>query len=33
MRFKESMGYKKVPMKQRLEVNPIVRPAFSRRAP
>ena len=30
MRFKESMGYKKVPLKQRLEVNPIVRPAFSR---
>ena len=27
--FKESIGYKKVPMRQRLEVNPVVKPVFS----
>ena len=28
--FKESMGYKKIPLKERLEVNPVVKPVFSR---
>jgi hypothetical protein len=29
VRFKESMGFKKLPLKQRLEVNPLVKPVFS----